>query len=411
MAVLKFLFILSVFTVCLGQLARVDLRNGIAFTVTDISVGILFLFWMGRVIVGKKIHTFFDDKIIKAIFYFSIICVISLFINAHRFSLFQLGVSSLYLLRFIAYTSLYAITASFDNNFKRKIPLLLVLSGLFIVGSGYIQYVYYNSLQNLFYLGWDNHMYRVFSVFLDPNFVGAFFVLLVLETITLFIGIKQSLFKKISIITVIIFSIASIFLTHSRSTIIMLIVSSIILFTLLQKRRYIIITFLLVIIVIIGFSSQFYIENINFFRTISSKARIETTNNALITIYNNPILGVGFNTYRYYQIQQGFRNGLSAVYSHADAGTDSSFLFVLATTGVVGGVAYAYLWKTIFQRCFLAVRSKAKEVKIKGIITIASIVGIFSHALFVNSLFYPFLMLWIWILVGLLPAKNFMENK
>src|SRR3989344_142937 len=121
MAILKFLFILSVFSVCLGQLARVDLRNGIAFTVTDISVGILFLFWIGRVMIKKRIHILSEDKITKAIFYFSIICVISLFINAYRYSLFQIGVSSLYLLRFAAYASLYAITASFDNRFKRKI--------------------------------------------------------------------------------------------------------------------------------------------------------------------------------------------------------------------------------------------------------------------------------------------------
>lgn len=403
MGLLKIFFVISLFTLMFGQLARIDFRNGIAFTATDISVGVCFFYWVATTLVKKNINAYKKDSIFRATGFFIIVCIASLLANAQRFSAIELSISSLYLLRWIAYASIYMVVKSFDDAFKKKIPFLLLAIGVITAFSGYIQYIYFNSLKSLFYLGWDDHMYRVFSVFLDPNFVGAFFVLLMIMIVTHI--------KRFASIVLFVVTTTAIFLTHSRSTLIMFLVSGITFFIIIQKKRFIFLLIILIVGVTLLFYSQFYIENINLFRIVSTKARIETTSNALIAIKENPILGVGFNTFRYYQIQKGLRVGEGAIYSHSDAGTDSSLLFVLATTGLIGFLAYVLILKKIIEKALFQIKiGNSTERKI-GILVITSIIGLLSHSFFVNSLFYPFIMLWIWVICGLLSNKNAKENR
>ena len=120
-------------------------------------------------------------------------------------------------------------------------------------------------------------------------------------------------------------------------------------------------------------------EGVKLERTYSVWARAESWKTAWNIFSQNPILGVGFNTYRYAQ-------GASAD-SHAGAGVDSSLLLVLATTGIVGFVIYLkylkYLWK----------------LGENDLVLSASLVALFVHSLFLNSQFYPHVMLWISLLL------------
>lgn len=145
----------------------------------------------------------------------------------------------------------------------------------------------------------------------------------------------------------------------------------------------------MVVFIALSISSRYFnIENINLFRIASSEARIDSAKNALTIIKSNLLTGVGFNSYRYAQIRYGIRKEQSAgTISHADAGTDNSFLFVLATTGFVGLILYLFMWFKIF--------------KIASALAIVSIFGVFIDSLFINSLFYPFVMLWLWIILAL----------
>jgi hypothetical protein len=76
------------------------------------------------------------------------------------------------------------------------------------------------------------------------------------------------------------------------------------------------------------------------------------------------------------------------VVSKAAAGMDSSLLFVAATTGIIGAAAYIYL-------LFSMIRNGKKSR-----FYIASFAALLVHSLFVNSLFYPWVMIWMWILTG-----------
>lgn len=384
MNLLKKLFIFLLFLFPLGELVRIDFGMGLVLKPIDITVGLTLLLWVIFKIIKKQ-------KIKQTQIFISLILfvgggLLALIINSANLSLREFLVSLSYLIRWVIYSGIFFVINDFDREFKKKISKLLIIVGSSIVGLGYIQYFYYSNLHNLLYLGWDEHMYRMFSVFLDPNFAGAFFVLFFLFLVRLFLKKKNVLIGLLLILT-----LGTIFLTFSRSALLMLVVSSSLLFILLNKKIWIAIMLGIILLVLVISSKYFYIENINLFRVFSSEARLATAKKAIEIIQNRPIFGVGFNAYRYAKLGYNLRNDNSIAISHADAGVDNSFLFVLATTGIIGFVLYLFLWFRIF--------------KIASILGIASIAGVFINSMFINSLFYPFIMLWLWIILAL-SAKN-----
>src|SRR5690606_35834701 len=118
-------------------------------------------------------------KILISILIFNVIAFISLLINLFWLTGMEFLISLSYLLRLNVYMSLLFIGIF---NFNKLQPSLLkkafIASSFTVVFLGFIQYFFYNDLRNLYYLGWDDHLYRMFSTFLDPNFVGLFFAML-----------------------------------------------------------------------------------------------------------------------------------------------------------------------------------------------------------------------------------------
>jgi O-antigen ligase len=117
-------------------------------------------------------------------------------------------------------------------------------------------------------------------------------------------------------------------------------------------------------------------------RETSSLARITNWQESIVLIEKAPGFGYGFDTLRYLHPSN------SVVPSKAAAGLDSSILFVLATTGIIGLAAYLYLW--------IAMLLAGK----KSVVFLASSAALLVHSVFLNSLFYPWVMIWMWILVG-----------
>ena len=378
MGLLKKLFIFVLFLFPLGEVVRINLGNGIVVKPLDTGVGCIVFLWL--IFKLKKREGVKQKYILVPILLFSASGIFSLLINS-SLSFDQFFASVLYLIRWIVYAGIFFVVSDFDKDFKKRIVNLLLIIGGLTVGLGYVQYIFYTSLKNLFYLGWDEHMYRMFSTILDPNFAAAFFVLFFLFLTSLFFKKKSILIGLLLILT-----LGAIFLTFSRSALIMLIVSSILLFILMNRKIWIALLLVITFLVLAISSRYFNIENINLFRIVSTEARFETAKNAIKIIQDHPIFGVGFNAYRYAQIDYGFRNNGVKV-SHADSGVDNSLLFILATTGIVGFVAYVFMWFRI--------------LKISDAVVIASIIGVFIDSLFINSLFYTYIMFWLWLIIGL----------
>lgn len=402
MGLLKFILVAALILFPLGEVARLQLGNGFSLILNDIIVAILFFAWLINSFVNKKIS---HNELLKPIAIFAGIGLFSLLINSRLIIQQEFYVSFSYMFRWVTYSGLYFVIKQFDLNFKNKVINLMIITGVIMVLGGYVQYFLYPNLRNLYYLGWDEHMHRMFASFLDPNFSGAFFVLyflFLMGWIFKFKGSRNYSNTRLAIyISILILTLIAIFLTYSRSALIMLFFA-LFTFLLIKKMKKWMLAVIFVFLIFFALSyKNFYIENINLLRTASTQARIKSVAEAINIIKRQPILGVGFNAYRYAQIKYGVRSGDNAFQSHADAGTDNSFLFILATTGIVGLVSYLYLWVILFRRVYAKGILTQDLIWLKPVI-IASSVGVFIDSFFINSLFYPFIMMWMWVLLGLI---------
>lgn len=397
MDLLKIVFSLFIISFPIAEIGRFQFNNGVSFTLNDILLFSSILIWILFRI--KKKGLFPIGFLQKSLFLFCLAGFIALIINFGNLGIEKLSVSFLYLVRFVSYALIYFIVKDFEPKFKKKIPYLLLFSGSVFVLIGYIQYFFYPSLKNLFYLGWDEHLYRMFSSFFDPNFAGAFFVLFFFF-LTYFLNAfyKRKEYLKLTFISVLtIITFLSIYLTYSRSALLMLVVGVIIYLTLFNKKRLILIVLFPIILFIFLSPKSFQTEGTNLFRTVSSEARLSSASQGINIFIKNPVLGVGFDAYRYALNRY---EGLNTTYwqtTHSGGGTDNSFIFVLATTGIVGFIAYIYFLSRIIKLGFLNI----KKNKYLSIILISSVVAVSVDSFFVNSLFYIFIIEWLFVLAGL----------
>jgi len=132
-------------------------------------------------------------------------------------------------------------------------------------------------------------------------------------------------------------------------------------------------------------------EGTNLLRTQSIVQRLSSQSRAIEVWKSKPVLGVGFNAYPKY-LQGNVRYDYLPRHPSAP---DNSYLFVLATTGVIGVVAFLYLG---FRIGLVIKREK---------MLVASLVAVGIHALFNNSVFFPWVMVWMMTMV----AEKVAETK
>jgi O-antigen ligase len=379
--------------------------NNIVVKPLDVVVGLAALVFLLR---RRYQISDIRHQISKSILIFSLIGLVSLLINLTWLQPKELLAASFYLVRWVSYAAFAGIVWQFDEKFKKKLMAFLFFDGVFIVVAGFLQYFFFNSLKSFLYLGWDEHMHRIFSVFLDPNFAGAFFVLFFLFLVAAFYQHLQKRQKQEMLLVgiVLILTLIAIFLSFSRGALLSLIVGGATFFILIRKTKLLLALLGVMALYVVIVSPQFYDENMNLFRTASSEARIANDQTAFRFIHDRPLLGIGFNAYRYAKEAYGIQMGWVKAPSHADAGVDNSFIFVLATTGIIGFFAYLWMWFVILKRAY-----KIHKKNIVGVVVIASSAALFVNALFINSLFFAPLMLWMWVLVGIMEENVVIKSS
>jgi len=395
MGILEILFSLVILIYPFGEIGRLQFSD-FAVSVNDIAILIFSSVWIVKKIKGKK--KTIKGELMKPILVFFSIGGVALLLNINYLNGNAFTISFLYLIRWLLYSTIYFSIFDLDSKFRKKIPYLLLFSSTFLLAIGFIQFIFYQNLRNLYYLGWDEHLYRLFSSFLDPNFAGAFFVL----SLILVLGVLVNSYKKInSFVSILlsllaVFNLFAIYLTYSRSALVMLTIGLFSFFILVGRKRWIFFLSLILIAIIFLVPKSFETEGTNLLRTASNEARLKSAGNALSIVKDNLVFGVGFNAYRYAQLRYGFIEGRDWEITHSGAGTDNSFLFVLATTGIVGLTSFLYLLYKVFK---LGV-GRAKK-NIYSVILISSLLGLIVNSFFINSLFYVFIIEWIWIIAGL----------
>ena len=385
MDLLKILIPLFFVSFSLGEIARIQFPNSITVGLFDISVVSLSFY-----ILAKTRKSKFTLKI--PIILFILISLFSLGINFRRYELDQFLIGSLYLLRWIAYTGVYFSATSLSDKGKKYTLRFMMLSGIFIVFFGYLQFLFYPSLRNLYYLGWDEHMHRMFSTFLDPNFAGVVFVLFF---VFFYVFKEKFISNRLLSSLILLLTFGAIILTYSRGAYLMFVVCALIYSILVRQWKVVAGVVLVFTILFIILSPRFYIENTNLLRVASATQRLESSKQALAIFNKNP-LGVGFNTFRYAREKYGFKDLSLFGPSHSGAGVDNSMVLILVTTGIPGFLVYVYLIYKIFR-----IGSFNLKKNKMGLVLLVSLGGLLVNSLFINSLLYSFTMAWIFLLAGL----------
>jgi len=304
----------------------------------------------------------------KYFIYFLLFCVFSLIANG---SLFTVN-SSLYLLRLWSYSM---IAVYISNFYKEKKPIIYYLLPITLATAslGWLQYFIWPDLTALKYLGWDDHLLRMTGTFLDPTFLGLILVL----------GAIIALQKKYYL--VVLFLTLSIALTYSRSSYLALFIVFLLDFVKFRNlKRFIICNLAFVIFLFVlpkGIG-----EGTTLTRTVSGNNKLINYTETIEIIKKSPLYGVGFNNIcSARKIYMNDTMNDTNLESHACSGSDSSLLFLLATTGVVGLILFINF-----------VLNTPRDVVIS-----ISFIAILIHSIFANSLFYPHIMFWMFALVGL----------
>jgi O-antigen ligase len=396
--VLKKLFILTAIAFPLGVAVRINL-------VPQVYVYPLDLVLIVFVIVGVY-HQMAEHKFVyfKPLLFFLIACLISLIINFYWLSPHNFLVALLYLARVALFVQISSIIASLFTKKDARFFMLTLLAGLCItVVFGIVQYFFYPNLRNLIYAGWDEHLYRMFSTFLDPNFASAVFVICLWMGLGALQMVRHT-YIRMGIFIMLGLTVISIFLTYSRTGFLMLIVS--LLIFLIVEKKYILIgvAAFLFIVGIIVLPKNMHSEGVKLFRTASIFSRIQSYDTALKIYSQHPLFGVGFNTYRYAQEKQNI-GGVAISESHAGAGVSNSYIFVLVTTGIVGLGFFLFMIYKIVRE---VLRINLKYRYIRNIV-LAIITAVLVGSLTDNIFFYSFVMYGMFTVLGVIQL--FMDDK
>lgn len=380
--IIKFLLAVYLILFPFGQLTRLpsailNFPPEVNLYLTDLVLVLLICTWLvGRFFLAKKPYQW--PTLAKPIRLFALLAALSLALNAGRLSGDEIFVSGLYLLRWIVYAGLYFVI----SNLKWRGRPFLIWAGTATAGFGLIQYFLWPDIRPLQIYGWDIHYYRLVGTLLDPGFTG---LILGLTLILLVVY-----FKPKKIVFYVLFSLVyvALALTYSRSSYLAYLTGMSVLAFLKKSTRIFLAVIVLGVftwVILPQNTADFSGEGVNLQRKSTVNARLVNWQQTLRIITDHPFVGVGFNAYRYIQRDYGF-SGMAWQTTHAGAGADASLLFVWATTGILGLLAYLWLW--------------VRALNAKSLILISSVAALFVHTFFLNSLFYPWVMGWMWVLLA-----------
>ena len=355
-----------------GQIIKFSLRfGGITIPVNPIDLVVLLGFLVGLRRLGGVYGVFRE---------IGIVFTISFLLSVPIFWGKEIIVGAFYLIRLIAYFyfSYSVYTLLVRKKIKREI-LLKSLLLVFLVSAifGWLQYFFFFDLRALSDIGWDDHYSRLTGTFLDPGFAGIVFVLAFITSLFAFLkrGRRGYLFLAL-------FFAISVFFTYSRASYIALFVGFVSALALMIKRnrtQYLVL-FLVLFGAGIALLPRGFGEGVDLGRVFSIWNRLENYKETIEIWRHYPLIGVGFNNIC---LARQRILGVGGFESHSCSGSDSSVLFILATTGIVGIF--------FFIRLVLKIHGELKNSFYKKLL-VSAFLAVAMHSLFVNSMFYIFVL-------------------
>jgi hypothetical protein len=263
-------------------------------------------------------------------------------------------------------------------------------AGLGILLFGWLQYFYYPDLRHLTYLGWDDHINRLCGAFLDPGFTGILLTLASIFSIHKYLSERKNYYMFSAI-----FLVFGVLFTYSRGSYLSLIAGVVMLiyFSKYSLRKIILlgIPIFLFFLLILPRPGG---EGIRLERTYSVFARLTNYKETYEMWKSSPVFGIGFNNLCAYRLHKYPDAKLT---SHSCSGADSSLMMILATSGLVGLIS--------FTRAFIRNVRRLKHLD-ESLLVYSSIGAVFVHSLFSNSMFYPWVVGWIALIVAYISPKK-----
>ena len=369
-----------------GQLGRIELTSNIIVHAVDLVAGLIGLFWVVR-FTRRRLARLKVPKLGRPFLSFLAVAAFTLLLGAIRVVPNEALAGFFYLLRFTAYVLLYFAVRDVvarKKELKHTLVNALLTVGSFVAVFGWIQYLAFPSLVPLSEYGWDPHYFRLVGTFLDSGFTG---ILLALFTLLIFTKIWSG-GAKAGDWALLFLGISSLALTYSRASYLAFFAGLVILY-IVRRNLKLLVGGLVLLAIAVFLLPRPAGEGVRLERTSTVNSRLESYKEAVAIVKNNPLFGVGFNLYRAV-------NEDESKLSHAGAGTHSSLLFVLATTGIAGFATFSWLLWQIAHFLWL------RRNKVNGMLVVASFWAIFIHSFFDNSLFYPWVLGQFAILLGTL---------
>lgn len=374
---MNFYVLIITLAIIAGQLIKIPIV-GSGATLLDLVT--IFFCLIGAVKIKFKLSK--PPFFILSALIFTMVATISLILTPLSLTLNQYFSSFLYTIRFSVFVLLgWLIFSKALPVFSKNLEKVLIYSGISLAVLGLMQFIILPDLRFLAQFGWDPHLYRTVSTFLDPNFLGAYLVLTLL-----LIAQNNSFFKPKVKVLFFLFVYIAIITTFSRSSYGMFLISFLTFSFLKKSFKLMLLTLFLFTVLLLSF--QIYIHGVNTVtpldRSDSASLRLTTWQQGIDIFLKNPILGIGFNTYNL-ALKQYKLGDKQFIEGHGATTNDSSLVYIASTTGIVGLIAFSvFFFSLIYQ-------AKGKPVLAAGML------GLLSHSIFVNSLFYPFILIWIFL--------------
>ena len=417
--IITFLFALLLLAPVTGELFRIPVF-GIDFMLSDLIIPPLFLFWcIDKIKYDRRLRL---GKVGKTVIFFLFVLTLTYFMNFFRFDTKEMLVGFTLMGRFAMYLILAVL--GFDmldrdktGRFRKVLLGAMITSMVLICVFGLLQLKFFPSFLELgMYLqGWDPHVGRLLSTWFDPNFIGGYLAFMLGVTISLGLYFRHIKNRRLFLImtAISLFGLFALYLTYSRSGYLALMATLFVL-AFFKSRKLLIASFL---IVFLAFSFSPRVQERTIEAWDSGKAlfgldsqkpldptaelRVWSWSFAWEIIQDHPWIGAGYGRYAYEINQRG--HGLLS--DHSSGGSDSSLLTIWAQTGIFGflsalGIGFIAA-VTAFKRIWR--KNDFDSYLLSGLL--ASFCGVIIHSIFVNSLLYTLMMVYLWVGLALMDSK------
>lgn len=410
-----------------GLLIRIPF-GGAGILLTDILLPLFAILWTGKKVIFQE--KFPKNSFILPGFIFVGITILSWILGAWGLDIKAKILSFSYIIRIIsilifAWATLEMV-GKVINSKEQIINIFLIrlfkITGI-ILFLGFLQFYLFPDLANISTEGgWDPHFGRFLGTWMDPNYLGGFLAFMIPLLIAQFYG-RTTTKAKFWVGLLMLVSLYALFLTFSRSAYLAAAIG-LFLFFVFHDRKMILIGILVMTIGILSSerSTKRVGELLGTMKSVVLQDTDEVDATASLRIQNwqksfglfqkYPILGIGYNTYRFRAAEEGV---VDESYFSA-GGADSTLLTILVTTGIVGFVSFLYFCiKILFINLFrYLARIKNLELKVRNEALIylgftSGFLAMFVHAFFVNSFLFPLILMPVMAVAGILEDEK--ENE